>query len=168
MADYPTVRCGPPSEGCVVDILSRLGDALRYEDLKFQTVEVEGVSSGWPRPSPSAAGSATPFGPSAGRTQPCSRRSSTWRRTDVPVHRFRDPEEARQALWLDSDDPALPRRIRARWEFFRRLALPARKPGISKCRVVGDANADREEWIRRRVAPLRGERGGSKGESCRE
>ncbi|MCK6556009.1 nucleotidyltransferase family protein [Candidatus Binatia bacterium] len=40
---YPTVRYGPPNEDFVIDLLSRLGDAFRYDDLASQVFDVEGV-----------------------------------------------------------------------------------------------------------------------------
>jgi hypothetical protein len=41
--DYPTVRYGPPGEGFVIDLLSRLGTAFSYEDLEFETILLEGA-----------------------------------------------------------------------------------------------------------------------------
>jgi len=41
--DYPTVRYGPPDEAFVIDLLSRLGEAFGYEDLRSQVIDVEGV-----------------------------------------------------------------------------------------------------------------------------
>ena len=40
---YPTIRYGPPAEEFVVDLLSRLGEAFRYDDLESQVIDVEGV-----------------------------------------------------------------------------------------------------------------------------
>jgi hypothetical protein len=40
---YPTLRYGPPTGGFVIDILTRLGTAFRYEDLEFERLTVEGV-----------------------------------------------------------------------------------------------------------------------------
>lgn len=40
---YPTIRYGPPGEEIVIDLIGRLGTAVRYEDLAFQTVTIEGV-----------------------------------------------------------------------------------------------------------------------------
>lgn len=42
--DYPSVRYGPPDENFFLDILTRLGDAFRFEDLDVQVKDVEGVS----------------------------------------------------------------------------------------------------------------------------
>lgn len=41
---YPTLRYGPPSSGFVIDVLTRLGTAFRYEDLEAETLTVEGVT----------------------------------------------------------------------------------------------------------------------------
>jgi hypothetical protein len=40
---YPTIRYGPPGTDYAIDILSRLGTAIGYEDLVFETIDVEGV-----------------------------------------------------------------------------------------------------------------------------
>jgi hypothetical protein len=37
------VRYGPPGEDFVIDLLSALGDASRYEDLDAQVIEADGV-----------------------------------------------------------------------------------------------------------------------------
>jgi hypothetical protein len=49
--DYPTVRYGPPGEDFVIDFISRLGSAFQFEDLKAETVDVEGVQVRLARPS---------------------------------------------------------------------------------------------------------------------
>lgn len=41
--DYPAVRYYPPSGDLFLDIMSRLGEAARYEDLEAQEVESGGV-----------------------------------------------------------------------------------------------------------------------------
>jgi hypothetical protein len=43
MGDYPTIRYVPPNDPFVVDLLGRLGVAVRYEDLAFQAHLVDGV-----------------------------------------------------------------------------------------------------------------------------
>ena len=43
-ADYPTLRYGPPGDELVIDILTRLGTAFRFEDLEAETVTIEGVA----------------------------------------------------------------------------------------------------------------------------
>lgn len=41
--EYPTVRYGPPEDPFVIDLISRLGDAFRYEDIESEERVVEGV-----------------------------------------------------------------------------------------------------------------------------
>ena len=41
--DYPAVRYGPPVGSVFLDILTRLGEAFRYEDLEFEVVVIEGT-----------------------------------------------------------------------------------------------------------------------------
>lgn len=41
--DYSTIRYGPPDDDFYVDLLARLGTAVRYEDLDFTEVDVDGV-----------------------------------------------------------------------------------------------------------------------------
>ena len=41
--DYPAVRYGPPSGELYLDILTRLGDFARFDDLEVETVEIAGV-----------------------------------------------------------------------------------------------------------------------------
>lgn len=41
--NYPTIRYGPPGEDFVIDFISRLGSAFRFEDIQAETVDVEGV-----------------------------------------------------------------------------------------------------------------------------
>lgn len=40
---YPTLRYGPPGDDFVIDILTRLGTAFRFEDLEVETMTIEGV-----------------------------------------------------------------------------------------------------------------------------
>lgn len=42
--DYPTIRYGPPGETLVVDLIGRLGDAVRYDDLVAERKHVQGVT----------------------------------------------------------------------------------------------------------------------------
>lgn len=41
--DYPTVRYGPPKDEFVIDLISRLGTALRYEDIEIEEKVIDGV-----------------------------------------------------------------------------------------------------------------------------
>jgi hypothetical protein len=42
-AAYPTLRYGPPDEDLVVDVLTGLGTAVRYEDLESEVLTVDGL-----------------------------------------------------------------------------------------------------------------------------
>jgi len=41
--DYPAVRYGPPDGSLPLDILTRLGELARYEDLEHEVIDFEGV-----------------------------------------------------------------------------------------------------------------------------
>lgn len=41
---YPTLRYGPPGEDIVIDVLTSLGTAFRFEDLDAQVVTIEDVN----------------------------------------------------------------------------------------------------------------------------
>lgn len=41
--EYPTVRYGPPEDEVVIDLISRLGTDLQYEDLESQVLAFHGV-----------------------------------------------------------------------------------------------------------------------------
>ena len=38
--EYPAVRYGPPEDGLYLDILTRLGELVRYDDLEVQTLTI--------------------------------------------------------------------------------------------------------------------------------
>jgi hypothetical protein len=42
--DYPAVQYVPPESDYWIDILARLGDAFRFEDLESETLQVEGLT----------------------------------------------------------------------------------------------------------------------------
>lgn len=42
--DYPAVRYGPPDGSLPLDVLTRLGELARFEDLDYEIVEVDGVA----------------------------------------------------------------------------------------------------------------------------
>jgi hypothetical protein len=42
--DYATIRYGPPDEDFVIDLLARLGDAFRFEDLTADTISWAGAN----------------------------------------------------------------------------------------------------------------------------
>ncbi len=41
--DYPVIRYGPPDEAFTVDIVSHLGDAFQFTDLRWEVRHIEGV-----------------------------------------------------------------------------------------------------------------------------
>lgn len=41
--EYPTIRYGPPKDEFVIDLISRLGTAYRYEDIEAEERVIEGV-----------------------------------------------------------------------------------------------------------------------------
>lgn len=41
--EYATIRYGPPGESFAVDLLSRLGPAFAFDDLRAETIILEGV-----------------------------------------------------------------------------------------------------------------------------
>lgn len=73
----------------------------------------------------------------------------------MTIQRFRDFEEARQALWVPPGDPRLAERIRNCWEFARRLAPGAAPRGLRRFRTIEEANLDREAWTNQRARELR-------------
>lgn len=42
--DYPAVRYGPPDGSLPLDILTRLGEFARYDDLEHEEITIEGVA----------------------------------------------------------------------------------------------------------------------------
>ena len=42
--DYPTVRYGPPDDDFIIDLMARLGDAFRYEDLVAENLPWKGMN----------------------------------------------------------------------------------------------------------------------------
>ena len=43
LGSYPVLRYGPPDEEVYVDLICRLGELVRYEDLESSEREVQGV-----------------------------------------------------------------------------------------------------------------------------
>lgn len=72
----------------------------------------------------------------------------------MPIQRYRDFEDARRALWIDSADPSLPERIRRLWRFSARLVPPSAPRGVQRFRTIEDANAEREQRIQDRIDVL--------------
>ena len=76
----------------------------------------------------------------------------------MTVQRFREFDEAARALWVERGDPNLPRRIRAVWEFARRLAPGAAPRGIRRFRTLEEAARERDGWVEKRALSLRASR----------
>lgn len=43
LGDYPAIRYGPPDDSISVDILTKLGEAVSYNDLKVKIITIEGI-----------------------------------------------------------------------------------------------------------------------------
>lgn len=41
--EYSTLRYGPPGDDLVIDVLTRIGTAFAFDDIKSETLEIEGV-----------------------------------------------------------------------------------------------------------------------------
>lgn len=79
----------------------------------------------------------------------------------MPVKKFRNVEQwqaAKQAQWIDSDDPRLAQRIREHWRRWSRLVPLGVPPGVRKYRSAEEAEADRERWEQERIDRLRAAR----------
>jgi predicted nucleotidyltransferase len=45
LGDYPAVRYGPPDDSISIDILTRLGEAFRYEDLEAESIRTQDITA---------------------------------------------------------------------------------------------------------------------------
>ncbi|MFH1452869.1 MAG: hypothetical protein ABIH00_02660 [Armatimonadota bacterium] len=43
LGDYPALRYGPPDDSISVDILTKLGEAVTFNDLEVETIDIEGI-----------------------------------------------------------------------------------------------------------------------------
>jgi hypothetical protein len=41
---YPVIQYGPPDGGFVIDLVARLGEAFSFDDVEFETLQIEGVT----------------------------------------------------------------------------------------------------------------------------
>lgn len=65
----------------------------------------------------------------------------------MAVRKFRTLDEARDALWLDRDDPHLMRKLAWVLGLGERLGTVKRpRPGVRKYRSLEDAQRDRDGW----------------------
>ncbi len=62
----------------------------------------------------------------------------------MPVIKFTNLEDARRALWIDSDDPRLVSRIEHLWELSSHLSRRRLSKGVHKFRSIQEANRERE------------------------
>ncbi len=79
----------------------------------------------------------------------------------MSLRRFRDLDEAREDLWTSADDPELLQRISSLWRRSSELAGVEPRPGVWRFRSIEEANADRDDHVRRRMVALRRRRGGN-------
>lgn len=76
----------------------------------------------------------------------------------MPVQKFRDLDEMRRALWCDSSDENLPRRIAALWDRAFQMAPRVYPQGVFKYRSIEEANEAREQMIAENIERLQRER----------
>ena len=76
----------------------------------------------------------------------------------MPIQKFRNLDDARQALWVRPGQPDLVSRIKSLWAFSSRLVLRRIPRGVRKFRSIEEANRDRDRWIERRIQALRSRR----------
>lgn len=153
--DYPVVRYGPPEEDFVIDLMSRLGDAISFDDLRWETISVEGVNVRVATPITLYEMKGAPSVPSIERMQPSYGECSRSKETDVGVWRFREHDAARRDLWTDSDDPRLPGRIARLWRRTARLVPAYRAEGVRRFRNIEEANEDRDRAVETRARAIR-------------
>jgi Nucleotidyl transferase AbiEii toxin, Type IV TA system len=41
---YPVIQYGPPDGGFVIDLVARFGEAFSFDDVEFETLQIEGVT----------------------------------------------------------------------------------------------------------------------------
>ncbi len=77
----------------------------------------------------------------------------------MPVRKYRSIEEMNaERDWLETGDPAIPRKIRYLWALSDALlgsvgtCIPR---GVRRYRSIEDANADRDRWEQLRVDRIR-------------
>lgn len=153
-ADYPTLRYGPPGDELVIDILTRLGTAFRFEDLEAETLTVESVRVRVATPETLVRVNCATNRPIE-TVDAAIHQKPRDREPRIGLQRFRDFEEARRALWVEPGDPQLVPRIRSLWAFARRLAPGAAPRGIRRFSTFEEANRDRDIWIAPRARALR-------------
>ena len=80
----------------------------------------------------------------------------------MSLRKYHSVEESnRQAQWLITGDPAIPRKVRYLWGLSELLLRPVGTcipRGVRKYRSIEEANSDRSAWEQERVKRLRTER----------
>ena len=64
----------------------------------------------------------------------------------MPVRKYRSVDEMQETVWLDPDDPRLPRAVRYCWELAARLAPVRFPPGVYRHRSIDALNAQTDLW----------------------
>lgn len=77
----------------------------------------------------------------------------------MPVEKFRDPEDARRALWLPTGDPSIPDRLRALLDLCHQMTPTSSPRGVRKFASIEAAQRERDERVAERVRQLQAERG---------
>lgn len=73
----------------------------------------------------------------------------------MPIQKFRNFDEARRALWVQTGHPGLVARIKRLWAFSTRLAPRQIPRGVRKFRSIEEANQERQRWVKRRARVFR-------------
>ena len=76
----------------------------------------------------------------------------------MPVQKFRDLDEMRRALWCDSSDKNLPKRIAALWKRSFQISPRVYPRGVFKYRSIEEAQEAREQVIAENIDRLRREK----------
>ena len=73
----------------------------------------------------------------------------------MSVEKFKNPDEARKAMWTGGHSVSVSARIRSHWELCRRLAPTERPRGVRMFRCLEDAQMERAQTRKANVLKLR-------------
>ncbi|HXI13143.1 MAG TPA: nucleotidyl transferase AbiEii/AbiGii toxin family protein [Thermoanaerobaculia bacterium] len=148
LGEYPAVRYHPPTGDLYFDILTRLGEAARFETVDAETREVEGTRV-------SVATPAALYLLKRGTARPkdhqdaaaCSSDSISRMKTEVPVQRFRSIEEMNAAPVRPNSSGDFERFLRhcARYWAIAPRIYPR---GVFRFRSIEEAQRAREQHHR--------------------
>lgn len=124
LGEYPAIQYFPPEQTFHVDLLSRLGEAIAFDDLEISRVPFEGLTI-------SVAKSEDAL----------SNEERHWHRGRVPIRKFRTVEEMSQPIWREPGDPELYRAIKAVWEFGQSTSGKRFQPGVRRFRSIEEMSA---------------------------